>query len=315
MNNAMHRFVEHEIVIDSPAGRIYELLAEVVNWPQIFPPTIYVDRLESIGTEERIKIWATANGTPKSWTSVRVLDKDNLKIEFRQEISAHPVAEMGGAWVLEAVTEHTTKVRLLHDYRAVADDPDALEWISRAVDTNSRSELHALRVNIQLADQLRDVTFSFDDSIEINAPATRAYEFINQAQLWSERLPHVVDSTFSEDEAGLQTLELQTRSANGSIHTTKSYRIAFADRRIVYKQITLPPLLALHTGCWTFVEGSGTTTKVTSQHTVVLNTKKISETLGEGATITDAREYVHRALSTNSRATLEHTRRHCENGQ
>ncbi|MEU2743827.1 cyclase, partial [Streptomyces sp. NPDC007095] len=34
--------------------------------------------------------------------------------------------------------------------------------------------------------------------------------------------------------------------------------------------------------------------------------------LGCGATVADAREYVHTALSTNSRATLTHAKAHAE---
>ena len=46
------------------------------NWPRIFPPTIHVDQVERDGTQERIRIWATANGEPKNWTSRRTLDPD-----------------------------------------------------------------------------------------------------------------------------------------------------------------------------------------------------------------------------------------------
>jgi aromatase len=56
------RQVEHEITAEAPAATVYRLIAEVENWPRIFPPTIYVDHLERGADEERIRIWATANG-------------------------------------------------------------------------------------------------------------------------------------------------------------------------------------------------------------------------------------------------------------
>jgi uncharacterized protein YndB with AHSA1/START domain len=43
------REVEHEITISAPAAAVYRLIAEVENWPRIFPPTIYVDHLERSG--------------------------------------------------------------------------------------------------------------------------------------------------------------------------------------------------------------------------------------------------------------------------
>ncbi len=50
------REVEHEITIAAPAPAVYRLLAEVTNWPRIFPPTIHVDRVEHDGSQERIRV-------------------------------------------------------------------------------------------------------------------------------------------------------------------------------------------------------------------------------------------------------------------
>ncbi|MFD8959971.1 aromatase/cyclase, partial [Streptomyces anulatus] len=93
--------VEHDITVSAPAAAVYRLIAEVENWPRIFPPTIHVDRVEHDGARERIRIWATANGEAKHWTSRRTLDPEGLRIDFRQEVSTPPVAAMGGAWVVE----------------------------------------------------------------------------------------------------------------------------------------------------------------------------------------------------------------------
>ena len=79
----------------------------------------------------------------------------------------------------------------------------------------------------------------------------------------------------------------------------------------MYKQVTLPALMSLHTGVWTFTEDAGGVT-ATSQHTVVLNPATIAGVLGDGASVAEAREYVRTALSTNSRATLDHARDYAE---
>ncbi|WP_332880905.1 aromatase/cyclase [Streptomyces sp. NBC_00564] len=307
------REVEHTVDVDAPATAVYRLIAEVENWPRIFPPTLYVDQVEQDGDSERIRIWATANGEPKNWTSRRTLDAATLKITFRQEVSAPPVAAMGGTWIIEPLTDTACRVRLLHDYRAIDDDAESLAWIEKAVDGNSRSELAALKSNVELAHAARDVTFSFEDSVTIAGSAKDAYDFVNEAGLWPERLPHVATVRFEEPAPGLQVLEMDTRAKDGSTHTTKSYRVAFPHHRIAYKQITLPALMTLHTGYWTFTENADGTSTASSQHTVVLNTANIARILGEDATVADAREYVHGALSTNSRATLGHAKDHAEN--
>ncbi|MFD5289338.1 aromatase/cyclase [Streptomyces rochei] len=307
------REVEHEITIGAPADAVYQLLADVTNWPRIFPPTIHVDRTEADGDHERIHIWATANGQAKEWTSHRTLDRENLTITFRQEIPAAPVKHMGGTWIIEPLADDRSRVRLLHDYSAIGDDPHDLLWIEQAVDKNSTSELAALKVNVEAAHAAatEELTFSFTDTVHIDGAAKDVFDFINEAQLWAERLPHVAVVRLSEDTPGLQELEMDTRAKDGSVHTTKSYRVVFPHHKIAYKQVTLPALMTLHTGEWTFTEGDETTT-ASSQHTVTLNTANIARILGQDATVADARAYVHTALSTNSRATLAHAKAYAE---
>ncbi|RSS54732.1 cyclase, partial [Streptomyces sp. WAC07061] len=106
-------------------------------------------------------------------------------------------------------------------------------------------------------------------------------------------------------------LEMDTRAKDGSVHTTKSYRVTFPHHKIAYKQTTLPALMTLHTGYWTFVENAEGVA-ASSQHTVTINSANIARILGEQATVEDAKEYVHTALSTNSLATLNHAKNHAE---
>lgn len=308
------REVQHEITIAAPASSVYQLIAEVENWPRIFPPTIYIDYLERGESEERIRIWATANGEAKNWTSRRILDPGKLRIDFRQEVSTPPVASMGGAWLIEAVSDTESRVRLLHDYRAIDDDPDSLAWIDEAVDRNSKSELEAMKNNIEIARAAEDLTFSFQDTVQVNGSPRDVFDFINDAHLWSARLPHVATVRLEEQTPGLQSLEMDTRAKDGSTHTTKSYRVTFPHRKIAYKQVTLPALMTLHTGYWTFEENAEGVA-ASSQHTVVLNTSNIAPVLGVGATISDAKEYVRNALSTNSVATLHHAKDYAESAR
>ncbi|MFJ9721240.1 aromatase/cyclase [Streptomyces sp. NPDC101209] len=307
------REVEHEITIDAPAAAVYDLLADVTHWPRIFPPTIHVDRLETDGAEERIRIWATANGQAKNWTSRRTLDPGRLTITFRQEVPAPPVKHMGGTWIIEPLGAAACSVRLLHDYSALGDDPHDLLWIERAVEKNSTSELAALKDNVERvhAADTEELTFSFTDTVHIAGSAKDVFDFINEADRWAERLPHVAVVRLTEDTPGLQELEMDTRAKDGSVHTTKSYRVVFPHHKIAYKQVTLPALMTLHTGEWTFVESEDGTT-ASSQHTVTLNTANIARILGDEATVADARAYVHTALSTNSSATLAHAKAHAE---
>ncbi|EPH44820.1 aromatase/cyclase [Streptomyces aurantiacus] len=300
------RTSEHEIKIAAPAESVYRLLAHAENWPQLFPPNIYVDHVERTGREERIRIWATAGDTVKNWTSRRTLDPDRLRIDFRQEVSTPPVAAMGGTWQVEALPSGETLLRLGHDFRAT--DDEGLTWLEEVVDRNSRSELDSLKALAESRDGDGDgatdeLTCSFEDTVQIKGAAQDVYDFIWEADLWSERLPHVMTVRLDEPVPGLQTLEMDTLSKDGSTHTTKSHRVGLAPHRIAYKQTTLPALITLHTGYWTFTPNDDGVA-ASSQHTFTVDTGNIAKVLGADATVQDAIAYVRTALSTNSMATL-----------
>ncbi|SEG90352.1 aromatase [Thermomonospora echinospora] len=306
------REVEHTITVRASAEQVYRLLAEVENWPRLFPPSVHVEYLERDGTDERIRIWATANGEAKNWTSRRKLDPENLRIDFWQEVSAPPVAEMTGAWLIEPAGSAETRLRLLHWYRAIDDDPEGLAWIDQAVDRNSQEELPALKSALEEASADDGLTLSFIDSVEVDGSVKDLYDFVNEAGRWRERLPHVAAVRLTEDTPGLQVLRMDTLTKDGSSHTTESVRVCFPHHRIVYKQTTLPALMSLHTGYWEFEETGDGTARASSQHTVVINAARIPEILGPDAGVPEARAFIREALGGNSRATLELAKKYAE---
>jgi aromatase len=312
MSTSTTRQVEHEIIIGAPARNVYRLIVDVENWPQIFGPTVHVEYVERTARSERIHIWATANGTAKTWTSRREFDPDQLRIDFRQEVSQPPVGGMGGAWVVEPISEAKSRVRLLHDYHAASGDPADLAWIDKVVERNSQAELSALAANAELDPESSDLLLSFDDTVDINGLAKDVYDFLNEAQLWQERLPHVSRVLLEEETPGLQLLEMDTRTKDGSTHTTKSVRVCQPHTKIVYKQIQVPALMTLHTGHWLIDERPAGGVSVTSRHTVRINDANIAAVLGEGADLADARTFVRNALSTNSLATLHQAKTYAE---
>ncbi|MFI7529532.1 aromatase/cyclase [Nocardia salmonicida] len=312
MTTQTTREVEHTITVAAPPTEVYRLLAEVENWPRLFPPSVYVTRLEHEGNEERIQIWATANGEPKTWISRRVLDPEQLRITFWQEVSAPPVAQMSGTWIIEPREDGGTELRLLHSYRAIDDDPDGLAWIEKAVDDNSRAELPGLKAAVESVVRTADLTLSFVDSVEIAGAASDVYDFVNEANLWTERLPHVASVQLTENTPGVQVLRMDTLTKDGSSHTTESVRVCFPQYRIAYKQTTLPALMALHTGYWEFRTNPDGTTTASSQHTVIVEATRITEILGPDAGVAEARNFLREALGGNSRATLNHAKNYAE---
>ncbi|SBT42890.1 aromatase/cyclase [Micromonospora auratinigra] len=300
---------EHTITVAAPARAVYDLLADVTGWPRNFAPTVHAERLDGDDRAERIQLWATANDSVKTWTSRRRLDPERLRIEFRQEVSAPPVAAMGGTWVLDPVSADKTEITLLHDFRAVDDDPEHVRWITEAVDRNSRHELAGLKAIVEGEDP--ELTFTFSDSEQVAGPVGRVYEFLYRADLWPERLPHVARLDLTEETPNIQLMAMDTSTKDGSVHTTRSVRVCFPEHRIVYKQIVLPALMSLHTGEWVLTEGPDGVL-ATSWHTVRIKPEAVPTILGPDATVADAKAFIRKALGTNSGTTLRHAKEYAE---
>ena len=297
----------HEVTVDADVDVVYGLIADVTRWPQIFAPTVHVDHVERDGDRERIRIWATANGEVKNWTSGRRLDRPNWRVLFRQEVSQPPVAGMGGSWELTPLSAGRTRVVLNHDYTTVSDEPADLDWVARAVDRNSTAELAALKAAAELGPRLDELVFSFDDTVAVAGDPADVYDFLRDGARWPERVPHVARLDLREDVPDIQLMEMDTRTANGSVHTTRSVRVCFPFDRIVYKQVEVPPLLLAHTGHWLVAPDA-----VTSRHTVTVNQAAIGAILGADATIADARAFLRNALGGNSVTTLKQAMAYAE---
>lgn len=307
---AEHRTV-HTRAVAAPPEVLYGLVADVTRWPVLFGPTVHVERLERHERSERFRLWALVNGTVTSWTSWRGLDPDARRIEFRQEVSTPPIASMGGDWRFEPRADGGTDVVLGHRFTVVDDDADGLAWVRAALDRNSESELDALSRVAELEHPVDDVVLTFEDVVPGVGTAGAAFEFVNRADLWPERLPHVRRLALTEDVPGVQHMQMDTVTPDGGTHTTTSVRLCFPPARIVYKQLVPPRLLLGHSGAWEFAEtsrsgGSAGSAVVTARHTVAIDPTAVEAVLGPGTTLADARRHVRSALGANSQATLSH---------
>ncbi|MFE4589056.1 aromatase/cyclase [Streptomyces laurentii] len=307
---------EHAVTVAAPPAAVYALVADVSGWPQVFGPTVHVEVLEEAGPqggEQLLRIWAIAGERVRTWTSRRVLDPAARTITFRQVVTAAPVASMGGEWRIQELEDGRTRVTLLHDYLAVDDDPAAEEMIEQAVDRNSRAELLALKNTAELGDAREELHFTFSDSETVFGAAGDVYAFLDRADLWPERLPHVARLDLAEDEPGIQHMDMDTRGPDGSTHNTTSVRVCFEDRKvIVYKQLRVPVAMSGHTGRWVIESLDDGTVRATSWHTVTLDPEGVRTALGPEATLAEARTLVRTALGTNSSTTLRHAKQFAE---
>ncbi|WP_432146125.1 aromatase/cyclase [Streptomyces sp. bgisy084] len=299
--------VTHTITVPAAPAVVFALLADVERWPLIFPPTVharFLERAPEGGGPERLQLWATANGGARTWTSRRLVDPVRQRISFGQDRPVAPIAAMGGEWIVRPAAGGS-EVVLTHAYSAVDDDAETLAWLEKAVDGNSRAELVALAEAARDAATGRETGFTFRDSLHIDGTAAAVHAFLNRAEHWVERLPHVARVELTEEVPGVQILEMDTRTADGSSHTTRSVRVCAAPHSIHYKQLVTPALLRVHTGSWLLVEDGAGGVTATAEHTVVLAREAIGRVLGPDATEEQARAFVRDALGRNSSATLQ----------
>lgn len=296
----------HETVVHAPPRRVFGFIERVSDWATVFPPTVHVACLDRSDDWERIRIWAGANGQVRSWISRREVDRQAMRIRFRQEVSSPPVRGMAGEWIIESAGPDVTHVRLTHDFEAIRDDAESLAWIERAVDTNSRSELAALREAAEAPDEL---FLAFEDVVRVDATAGEVYAFLRDAAQWPSRVPHVSRVVLTEPDQDVQLLEMDTRSPDGSTHTTVSVRVCLPSGRLVYKQTRSPRLMAAHAGSW-LVTADRTGTMVTAAHQVRLSITAVAEAFGDKPGYDEIRRRIREALGANSAATIRSIGRH-----
>jgi len=298
-------------VIDADAETAYRLVENVAVWPALFGPTVYVRPLACSATWERFRIWASVNGEIVSWTSLRTLDLKRRCINFAQEQPRAPLASIGGRWEFRPTRHGGTEVALHHYFRTVDDSPESVEWVRRALERNSSDQLAELCAVADGGQPIPDVLFTLRHRVTARGSVADAYDFVNQADRWPARLPHVMRVRLAEQQPRVQELQMVTRLPGGGAHETKSIRVCLANELIAFKQSVLPAPLMGHSGLWSFGP-DGDDVVIESRHTVLLDRNRVRDALGSAATLADARVFTQDALKYNSRVTLLHAKEFAE---
>ncbi|MFE5948496.1 SRPBCC family protein [Streptomyces sp. NPDC056480] len=293
----MEKQTTHRIEVAASEQEVYQAIADVARWPEIFPNVVHATRLEGDEYRERIRLWVSDQFGTRTWTSRRLLTPATGRIEFHKDTDEHTGAgSMRGVWLVgKTHGNHTPLSMTLMRATEGADEDHA-----------TPHELMELKAYLEVAPHAGDLRVEIEDTIEVDGPPQEGYAFLYQARLWQERLPHVADVRVDDCGPGLQELAMTTMAPDGSQHFTRSIRVCLPESaQIIYKQTVLPSLLAMHLGRWCVTPGNGSF-KVSSQHTATVNASQVARVLGPAAQISTAVDVIANALHTNSRATLRH---------
>jgi C7-C12 aromatase (ARO/CYC) len=293
--------VTESVTIDAGYDVVFDLVREVANWPQFHLPAVHAEILRGTADGELVQHWSlTGPATVRTWRSLRRTDRSGHRISFEDKDVESPATACRGEWVFTELAPHRTSVELRHHVTAPA-DADLGPLLDR-ITQDSKENLDTLRVTAERHAELDELVLSFTDPLFIAGSIEDAYDYLYRADLWPERVPHVVALTMTEDVPNIQFFDMDTKTPDGSPHTTRSVRICLPHNLIVYKQTAVPPLLDAHTGHWRFTQTpEGVVAE--ARHTTTIKRAGLS-LLGDGTTVAGARRYLRRVLGGNSLGNL-----------
>ncbi|MFD3546700.1 SRPBCC family protein [Streptomyces sp. NPDC058655] len=305
---------EQTAPVAAPADVVYGLLADAVRWPLLLPSPVHVERIDFDGTRERLRLWDAAGGQVRSFHLHRTLHPHSRTVEFEQEDTTRPGAPTTGTWtVREQGPAHCLltlrQTRTLEGLPAAETAHSRRQWQAEPA-----ARLTHLTTLAERWERLDATLLSFQDSIHIEGPAELAYDFLYRIGDWPERIPHVECADVTEDTPGIQLATVDTCAApDGRTLTGRTVRLCFPSAaRIVYKELSTPPLIAAHSGEWSLVpDGPGV--KVACAQQVMLREEAVQDVLGPDADLGEARRHVRTWLGRASNQTLRLARWHAQN--
>ena len=147
---------EHAITIAAPQPIVWQVLADIEGYANLFPPTQSATLLEQGDNYQIAELVVDVSGQVQSWTTRRDLDPELGVIAYRQLQTAPLVEYMGGQWRAFPFGPDRTQLVLTHDFAARQESQDgkvagqythaeACDLLAAAVERNSVADLAAVR--------------------------------------------------------------------------------------------------------------------------------------------------------------------------
>ncbi|MGP2438565.1 aromatase/cyclase [Streptomyces sp. JW3] len=293
--------VDHSVDVDADYGTVFDLVADVARRPRFQWSAVHAEVLHSNEKGDLVQHWSLAGDCAvRTWRSVRRADRPGHRITFADLDVDPPATRIRADWVFTELAPGRTRIELSNVVEAPS-DADLGPLLDR-LRLEGKEHLDTLRDTAERRAELDDLVVSFTDSLFVAGSVEDAYDYLYRADLWPERIPHVVGLALTEDVPNIQFFDMDTQGPDGSTHSVRSVRICRPPHLIVYKQITLPTMLDAHTGHWRFTE-TREGVVVEARHTSTIKRSALSQ-FGGATTIDEARRYLRRLLSGHSMINL-----------
>ncbi|MDO0926688.1 aromatase/cyclase [Streptomyces sp. TG1A-8] len=312
MSKPESHVVERSTAVRAPADAVYELVVDVERWPQLIRSVAHVERTVHGAESDEVRVWAVrGHDRAAAWTSYRTLDRAARTVAFRNDPPTGPTRSSEGEWLVRETAGGTSELVSRHTFVLADGVPEqAAAEVAARIAEHAAGQLEELAYAAEHREELAALTISFEDPLFIGGTAEDSYALLYRAREWPDRFPHVTRIDMTEDERGIQFFDMDTLTPDGRAHTTRSVRVCMPHHKIVYKQISLAPLLTAHTGHWLFTE-TPEGIVASARHTATINPDAL-DLLFPGATVQDARAYLRKALSANSVSNLRFAKEYAE---
>ena len=205
----MRYHASHQVTCDVPASQVYDLVRDSSRWPALLEPCERVRVLESGADFELIEISARVGGELMTWQSRRRFTPAVYGVDADIIQPMKLVKAMITTWRIVELDSQRSVLLLEHSYdlcddvanqvAGVETEADAADFIRRAIDANSSTELGNMK---RAAEQARAESGKRDyhlrHSVICAAPADAVYELIRYTAHW----PRVIDACLSAVPVG-----------------------------------------------------------------------------------------------------------------
>ena len=110
-------YAENHITIHGPIDRIFELAADVLDWPRILPHYRWVRLISQDGRRRVVEMAAERDGIPVKWTSIQEPIPEERRILFTH--IKGPTKGMEVEWTMkeeDGSHGHAVHVRITHEF-------------------------------------------------------------------------------------------------------------------------------------------------------------------------------------------------------
>ena len=312
MSSSELHVVENSIIAKAPAEVALGWVLDAKRWPQIFAQTVHTELTTLDDGRDFFQIWALRPGEDKvyHWKLHRSVNREARKVSFTAAAEMPPFAAFHATWSFIPLGDDSVGITLRHEFGLRADARAGVGDVTAELEKHANAQLEELKNAAERADELEHLIVDFEDPLFVCGEVEDAWSVLYDCARWPQRLAHVARLELTETTPNIQFFDMDTTTADGRAHTTRSVRVCLPYDLIVYKQVKTPPLLAAHTGHWRFVPTTEGVV-VSARHTVTIDPSRLS-LLGPDTSVQDARRYLRRVLSANSMTNLRLAKEYAE---